>query len=147
MHFTCILNIDIALFCKYHINIVSQVKKWHRSITSRHRHAVQCITSRYRVWYAVQWRILRSGNVHTSMCEYVLVTTLSIWLQFTLSLPTTNSQLNWINNNKLSLQPFPGQHGRSSTGITEEINQLLLLTFSINKQVSISIISSHICVN
>ena len=36
MHFTYILNIDIdiGIFCKYHINIVSKLKKWYWSITS-----------------------------------------------------------------------------------------------------------------
>jgi len=38
MHFTCILNIDIdidiAIFCKYRIDVVSKLKKWYRSITS-----------------------------------------------------------------------------------------------------------------
>ena len=37
MHFTYILNIDIdiAIFCKYRIDIVSKFEKWHRSITIR----------------------------------------------------------------------------------------------------------------
>jgi len=44
MHFTYILNIDIdvdiAIFCKYRIDIVSKLKKWHGSITNTEAHDV-----------------------------------------------------------------------------------------------------------
>jgi len=54
MHFTYILNIDIdvAIFWKYRINIVSKLKKWYLSIT---RHNFIPWRSAYVIIIAWQW--------------------------------------------------------------------------------------------
>ena len=55
----------IAIFCKYRINIVSELKKWYRSITSlnvvrkRHTHThTHTATDREREWQAHTYTVL-----------------------------------------------------------------------------------------
>jgi len=82
MHFAYILNIDIdiAIFCKYSIDMVSKLKKWYRSITSATA-AASSVTSRaagVADWLQQQLLVIQHSGTHTHTRTHAVFTLVAI---------------------------------------------------------------------